>query len=107
VISTNKWLRQVVCAIESRGDKPLAHPTLQGINITLANLNELNYGAGRWSHETAESLRRNECFAIYKGMFPGMALMFEEFLVQQQADLERELLVRTPEAVEWATIAWD
>jgi hypothetical protein len=116
VISANKWLRQVVCAIESRGDKPLAHPTLQGINVTLANLNELKYEVldEVWSQKSAESLRRNEYFAIYKDMFPGMALMFEEYLVQQPVDrhanlvnLERELLVRTPEAVEWATIAWD
>ena len=107
VISTNRWMRQVICAMESRGDQPLAHPTRQGRNVTLSVVNELNYGAGKWSDETAESLERNEYFAIYKGMFPGMARSFEQSLVSQRVEPEVERPVWTPEAVGWATISCD
>jgi hypothetical protein len=66
---TNKWLRQVVCALDSKGDKPLVHPALSGRNVTLSALNELKYGAE--PQDSTGSLRRNEYFAVYKAMYPG------------------------------------
>jgi hypothetical protein len=76
MLSANKWLRQVVCALDSKGDKPLAHPTLPGRNVTLSALNALKYGAE--PQDSVGSLRRNEYFSVYKAMYPDMTRLYEE-----------------------------
>jgi hypothetical protein len=84
MVSTNRWLRHVVRDIKSNGERPLAHP-VTGKDVTVSGLKQLKYGRGL--QDSSESLGRNEYFAIYKAMFPDMASLYENSLIQKRVDM--------------------
>jgi hypothetical protein len=83
--SANKWLRQLVCEIKTKGGKPLAHP-VTGEDVTPSSLKQLKYGRG--PQDSLESSKeRNEYFSIYTALFPDLARAHAYSLAQKSKDM--------------------